>query len=785
MIRNGADGRNWLIATAVAIALSQVAVAQQVATGEEGLEEVREVVVYATRYRDRTDDINPTLSFDLEYFQKFEPDTVGDMLKRVPSAAFVGSDIMEFDEVQLRGLGAGYTQVLINGKKVPGAGDDRTFFVDRIPAEMVDHVEIKRGSSANRSGDAVAGAINIVLKDAYVFDGSYVRAGANHYYDGEVNPTVSAVTSGNFAGGRILAGVGVQDRYRSKLKRSDRFSDDSRDELVSFEDQTEVKDGRDYSANLGYTADVGAGRFNLDGFYTKTERDLTEVSFETEYDDADIITANVPGFGTWDQTNWGVGAGYRFDMAGGTTEFGLDFSRFDNSEDNAESVDGFVNGEQIEATNETEVAESNDKETGFRIAHARNLGAVKFEFGADYRKKDRDFVLSSREIAIEYDNGAIDSEEDEGAATYSDVSEKRLDPFVQIDGKAGVLGWEAGLRYETTDTDISYRTEEYVEGDLDDEDGPFTASKDYNELLPSASLRWDLTDRDRVSLSLARTVRRPNFRDITPVTFEGEYEDNDLRGNPDLEPETANGIDLGFERRLGSRGVVGVNFFYRDVDNLIELANTGEFSDEFAGQLEDFEDWLDENPGATPEDIAEYQDEEMDAPTFVYQQRNVGSGKVWGVEFDLSTPLSLFGMDNTGVFLNYSWLDSEVDDFIGERRFNNQAKSTFNVGFIQELPALAASFGVNYRKQGEAFSRVLAEEVTTRYDGDLEAFIEKRFGASFSVRLTASNLLDASKDEFFNKFDDEADQIDRDFDEYEIEREEAGPRYQLVARWGF
>src|SRR3546814_10396014 len=78
----------------------------------------------------------------LEYFQRFEPTTVGDMVKRLPGAAFVGSDIMEYDGVQLRGLGGGYTQVLINGQKVPGAGDDRSIWVDRLPAEMVDRIEI-------------------------------------------------------------------------------------------------------------------------------------------------------------------------------------------------------------------------------------------------------------------------------------------------------------------------------------------------------------------------------------------------------------------------------------------------------------------------------------------------------------------------------------------------------------------------------------------------------------------------------------------------------------------
>jgi outer membrane cobalamin receptor len=151
-------------------------------------------------YRDRTADIAPTLVYDLEYFQRFEPSTVGDMLKRVPGMTFVGSDIMEFDGAMMRGMAAGYTQVLINGKKVPGAGDDRSFWVDRIPAEMVDHIEILRSNSANRSGDAIAGTINIVLRDAYVFDGSYVRVGVNRWDDGEVNPTFGAVTSGDALG---------------------------------------------------------------------------------------------------------------------------------------------------------------------------------------------------------------------------------------------------------------------------------------------------------------------------------------------------------------------------------------------------------------------------------------------------------------------------------------------------------------------------------------------------------------------------------------------------------
>ncbi len=62
---------------------------------------------------------------------------------------------------------------------------------------------------------------------------------------------------------------------------------------------------------------------------------------------------------------------------------------------------------------------------------------------------------------------------------------------------------------------------------------------------------------------------------------------------------------------------------------------------------------------------------------------------------------------------------------------------------------------------------MLSEEVTVRYGDELDVFVEKRFGTNFSVRLSANNLLDASKDEFFHKFDNMDDQIDRDYDEYE------------------
>ena len=745
------------------------------------------VVVQAEiTYRDRTDDIAPTLVYDLEYFQRFEPNTVGDMLKRVPGVGFVGSDIMEYDGVQLRGLGGGYTQVLINGKKVPGAGDDRSFYVDRIPAEMVDHIEIKRSASANRSGDAMAGAINIVLRDAYEFTGSYIRVGVNRWDDGEINPTFGAVTSFEALGGRLLAGINVQDRYRAKSKRSDRFTDNTQEEKVSWEDQTEVKDGRDYSANLSYTADIGeTGRFSIDGFYVKTDRDVTEVSFEEELDDDETINIRVPGLDPYDQKNYGIGAEYKFDMAGGTTAVSVDHARFENSQATTEGEQVYVSGaenwddtwsipadaEWDETVYSAESVTAKDSETGFRLTHARPVGGAELEFGVDYRTKKREGLLVSYEWEAEEDGETPASlaDYDLDGSVASVIEEKRLDPYIMLSGKGEAFSWEAGLRYETTKSKVEY---------LEDEESEGRVSKDYNELLPSVNLRWNLGDADRISLSLAKTVKRPNFNELLPALLDGEFGDNDYIGNPELDPETANGLDLGFEHRLGRKGVVGLNFFYRDVKDLIEIVNTGEPSEEMQ------DTWADMIDDGDAVDLADAMAQEP-ASSWLYTSSNVGDGKVYGFEFDVSTPLSAIGLENTGVFANYSWVKSKVDDFLGERRFNDQAKSVYNIGFIHDLPTLGASFGATYRKQGDAYTRLLGEEVLIRYGGELDVFVEKRFGKSVSVRLSANNLLDASKDEFFDKFNTLQDQIDRDYDEYELETEEAGPSYQLVMRWAF
>lgn len=81
-----------------------------------------------------------------------------------------GSGAAASSEVNLRGLGSGATLVLIDGRRMPGAGYDggATADLSMIPMSIVERIEILRdGASAIYGADAVAGVINIITKKEY------------------------------------------------------------------------------------------------------------------------------------------------------------------------------------------------------------------------------------------------------------------------------------------------------------------------------------------------------------------------------------------------------------------------------------------------------------------------------------------------------------------------------------------------------------------------------------------------------------------------------------------
>lgn len=759
----------------LALSLAAPAAAQtadaEAQTGTE-IETAADVVVNGTiAYRNRTEGAEPELVYDQDFFQRFEPLTAGDALKRVPSVTFL-SDVIESDGARLRGLDPGYTQILINGEKVPGTNADRSFFLDRIPAELIKQVEIVRSSSARRTGDAVAGTLNIVLRDGYQLDGGYIRGGLLRFDDGEVKPSLGAVFGGEVGPGRILLGANLQGRYNPKKKFSLRY-DKPGGTLQNREDQSDVRDGTDYAFNASYTIDTDTTDFELSGFYVRTDRTETERSFEynaatgTPGPTVFPVSTTTPGLLTdnsningIEQDNFSINGKLSHKWSLGETKLKVGFAKFIDNQWETENEIEF-NRATPRFTGDRFDTHIVDKEFSAGLEHEAPLGNdIDLVFGGFYQNKVRDTDIQEADrqrfnlpaaFRASYSQFKLSPDQNaQGFVSFdpilgglSKIKEERKDVFGLVEGKSGPVKWEIGLRWENTKVRIDDLT---VAGGA--------IEQDYNQLLPSASAKISVGNGGRITISGARTVRRPRFDYIAPVLLEAELGDNDLLGNPLLRPETAWGADLGFEQRIGSTGVIGVNFFYRDIKDLVEVYNT---------QAEGSE-----GPG-----------------TFVYQPRNTGDGQVYGVEFDVSTSLGFLGLPDTGVFGNLSLLESDITDELGERRFNGQSNIVYNFGFIQNFPSFGAAFGATYRKQGAAIDRNVGEAVRTTYGADLEIFVEKRFGKSFTIRAVGSNLLDSEKREVFDKFTTIGNQKAGVYDEYELERENAGPVFQVMARLAF
>jgi outer membrane receptor protein involved in Fe transport len=755
------------------------------------LEEV--IVTGQIQYRNRTDTVAPELVYDQEFFAQFEPASVGDQLRRVPGVAFT-SDIGESDAPQLRGLGQGFTQVLVNGRPIPGAGNDRSVFVDRIPAEIIDRIEIIRSPSADIDSQGVGGTINIILKDGESLPpGLIARAGVTYDLDMEkTRPNASLSWSGRNDSGTLLYSLTLdaQQRYNNKHAVQEVFEDDSVGfddavaahsfgrELANFDDRTqsvavertEEEDSRD-STDLSFNGDLtwlisDASSVRFDAFYLSTDRQEHQDTINYEGDGSvgglDLANPELEFEDTdFDQDNLGGSALFKSSLDD-LTEFEsqIRFNRFTENSVQDKFEDTPTNQAERETvdTDDTEwTADASLKRQLPGMASAMGIEGIELKVGIVGKIKDRNYGLLAEEDLGDPDFGGNDGQ--------FDYQESRLDAYVQAEWSLTPdLTLQTGVRAESTKTEIDYVTT-FLEGGVVQDTESGSADHDEFMLNPSAHLQWEMSGNDQFRVSVARTVRRPSIDQLIPaLALESPGDEDVTVGNPDLEFETSIGVDVGYEHRFG-QGVFGVNLFRRDITDLIGLTRTGS-------------------------DVSAVGLDPVDYPGGLYTYQNLGDALVYGVELDLSTPLSFLGLDETGFFANYTQLWSERDDPAGGASItiDGQPDYVYNVGLTQNLPSLDMSFGVSYQKQGESIFTTYGEIESTLYDGNLEAFIEKRLTDNLVLRLTGSNLLDAASNQAEAGFDGDngaeilANQGAYNVDAYEIEREESSPRITLTLR---
>jgi outer membrane receptor for ferrienterochelin and colicins len=778
-------------------ALPQLAHAQEEPDART-LEEL--VVTGEIQYRNRTDTVAPELVYDQRFFEQFKPLSVGDQLSRVPGVAFT-SDIGERDAPQMRGLGEGFTQVLVNGRPIPGAGNDRTVFVDRIPAEIIDRIEIVRSPSADIDSQGIGGTINIILKDgASLPPGVIARVGGVYDVDNEELGGIAAVSFSNRTDDRRVAysaTLDVQQRYNTKVLDQQLFDDTSpgfdpnsnglglfqpdafvfgapSTNAIEHQDQIDTRESLDMSFNGDLTIAMSDNtRVRLDAFYLRTERDETEDT-QTYFRNDD--SGDDPGTGndnddvsddpwslneietqaqTIEQDSYGISALFEADLSRGWSfESQFRYARFlENSVEDTFTTAVF-DGDPPEG--ERELIDSDDQEISLdgsltfnSAAFAERIGLANFEFeiGVAARTKTRDYSL--RGFEDDNDLDFADPGEEVTSPTASgnfEFEERRLDAFVQAEfGFTPEFRIQLGSRVETTETEASLL-------------GGAAGKSEDAEFFPSAHMQWNVVEDGQIRVSFARTARRPSLDQLVPFEDAEAPGDDDITiGNPNLGIETAWGYDVGYEHRIGERGVIGFNYFHRDVSNLISLVRTP-LACACAGGL--------------------------------YTYDNIGDGKVWGWEVDISTPLGFIGLRDTGFFANYTDLNSErTDPFTGiEATFNAQPDYVYNYGVTHNIEPWRTSFGFSYRKQGMSRSLFLGEIEDQWYDANLEVFVEHRITDRIVMRLVANNLLDADSIQSERNYDGDSAEELRDemlannVEEFEIERENSSPTVLFTLR---
>ncbi|QFU04677.1 Vitamin B12 transporter BtuB precursor [Pseudoalteromonas sp. THAF3] len=128
--------------------------------------------------------------------------------------------------IDLRGLGSQRTLVLVNGRRMinSGTGAASTVDLNTIPVSMIKSVEVlKDGASAVYGTDAVAGVVNIILKDN--FEGLDMNLNTAMSGEGDAEESSFDITvGGSFDRGNVV--IGLQYTDRGEASQADReFSD--------------------------------------------------------------------------------------------------------------------------------------------------------------------------------------------------------------------------------------------------------------------------------------------------------------------------------------------------------------------------------------------------------------------------------------------------------------------------------------------------------------------------------------------------------------------------------
>src|SRR6202012_4989894 len=99
---------------------------------------------------------------------EISPDlSVANTAQRISGVSLERSTNGEGQYVIVRGMDKRYIYTLVNGIKIPSPDNKNRYVpLDIFPADMLERLEITKSLTPNMEGDAIGGAVNMVMKDA-------------------------------------------------------------------------------------------------------------------------------------------------------------------------------------------------------------------------------------------------------------------------------------------------------------------------------------------------------------------------------------------------------------------------------------------------------------------------------------------------------------------------------------------------------------------------------------------------------------------------------------------
>jgi len=706
----------WAVLAGAAVAGSGTAFGEEVArTAEIVVEENEEAKALQER---RESSVARTVITRKE-MEELGGQTAADVLRRLPRIYFTGPPTKNKD-VRMAGLDKEFQNVLIDGNRPPGGGEKREFALDRIPIEQIERIEVLKNPTASHDADAIGGIVNIILK------GPMKKRSLSLFASTSVNDLadkfgskVTATHGDSFGPLSYNLGGTRNDEYWEKGKGA---VDQGKNER---ETETEWNRVLTSSLNLGLALDIGKNdRVTFKPFIT----DQTETKIRDKLLTVLSTGANKSRNDERERKemllqSYALGWEHRF--TGGST-LKLQGVYSENDEEKDKTTAQFTGASLAFAKNIFEVEEKEDSE----IVGAADLkiplaGPFDTEHvvsaGVKVRDKDRQVTKLVREV-----NGA-GVEKITSTPNDSYRVDETITALYLMDEAALTEQFvlTPGLRVELTDG-------EYVTsgGDSKSDD-----SVDWN---PSVHLLYKLGWGVQLRGSVARTISRPAFKDKVPTR--SVKKDKVEEGNPELNAATAVNYEVGIEKYLGKSGVIAVNGFYKDIEDVIEKQRIG----------------IDADSGLPVE-----------------KPVNAGSATVRGVDFEVKSTLGFMGLDDLTVMATYTLQTSEVrDPNTGvERRLKDQPSNLATVVLRYDSKKLgfAASLGMNYTgKKVDETDPVKPKEEDPFTQWDL----------SFTQRLVAGLSLYGSAVNIFNEKRKKVDGT-------RTETEEAGRTFYAGLRYDF